>query len=170
MKKPLLLFALSAIPVLSWGQTQLSPQVFSSQGGDFSNAQFGVSYTIGEMSSVSTISNGNFTLTQGFHQPDKYQIALVESIDASWNAEVYPNPADEQLTLKLSSEKMLDLTLDLYDAEGRKVMASRKLNQVPGTQTYTVETSDLAAGAYLLRMTSADGKHQRSFRITKMNS
>ncbi len=170
MKKTLLLFALGAIPVISWGQTQLSPQVFSSQGGNFSNAQFGMSYTIGEMSAVSTISGGSTTLTQGFHQPDKYQIALVESIDASWTADVYPNPLDEQLTLRLSTESLLNFTLDLFDAEGRKVIASKTLNQVPGTKTYTVETSDLAAGAYLLRMTSTDGKHQRSFRITKMHS
>lgn len=170
MKKKLFLFTMSALPVLCWGQTQLSPQVYSSQGGNFSNAQFGISYTIGEMSSVSTITSGGTTLTQGFQQPDKYQIAIVESVDASWDASVYPNPADEQLTLQLSTEMHLEFVIDLFDAAGKKVMDTRTLNQIPGTKTYTVETAQLAAGAYLLRMTSKDGKHQRSFRITKMNS
>ena len=170
MNKPSLLLALGLLPVLGWGQTQLSPQVYSSQGGDFSNAQFGISYTVGEISAVSTISNGGMTLTQGFHQPEKFTIALVESVDATWSADVYPNPADEQLTLRLSTESSLEFNLDLYDASGRKVLNTRSLNQIPGTATYTVPTAGLAAGTYLLRILSIDGKHQRSFRINKLNS
>ncbi len=50
------------------GQIQVSRQVFSSLGSWAGNADFLVSYTVGQ-SIVSTQNDNQFTLTQGFEQP-----------------------------------------------------------------------------------------------------
>lgn len=47
---------------------QLSPSVIASSGGSFQSAAFSLDYTLGE-TFVTTLSNGQNILTQGFHQP-----------------------------------------------------------------------------------------------------
>jgi hypothetical protein len=146
---------------------QFSPQVYSSQGQDFRNSEFEISYTIGEMVAVATVSNASNTFTQGFHQPDKYSVGF-ESIESLWSGYVYPNPVDDQVTLSISSDYQANYLLDLFDASGKRILANKKINHLPGSQQFSFSTSDLAAGAYLLRVSSVEGANQRSFRFTRM--
>jgi hypothetical protein len=146
---------------------QFSPQVYSTQGQDFINSEFQISYTIGEMVAVTTVSNASNTFTQGFHQPDKYSVGF-ESIESLWSGYVYPNPVDDQVTLSISSDYQANYLLDLFDASGKRILANKKINHLPGSQQFSFSTSDLAAGAYLLRVSSSEGGNQRSFRFTRM--
>jgi hypothetical protein len=149
---------------------QLSPQVFASQGQHFQNAQFELSYTIGELAAVSTVTAGNSTLTQGFHQPDKFIIASVFSPEYAWNAGVFPNPADQLVTLSLNSTDAESLVLELLDASGRRVSESRIIQLIPGQQQFDIALSHLASGVYLLRLSSTDGLRQNTLRINKSHS
>ena len=47
---------------------QLSPSVIASAGGSFQSTEFSLDYTLGE-TFITTLSNGQNILTQGFHQP-----------------------------------------------------------------------------------------------------
>lgn len=148
----------------------LAPQVIASQGQHFQNAQFELSWTIGEMSAVSTISSGNSTFTQGFQQPDKFSIAFTEDLMASWSAGLYPNPADQYVTLSLLAVNNEEMVVEILDAAGRLIQSPRKLQIMPGQQQIDFALTDIASGIYLLRLTSADGKYQRSYRFNKSHS
>lgn len=148
----------------------LAPQVIASQGQHFQNAQFELSWTIGEMSAVSTISGGNNTFTQGFHQPDKFTIAFTEDLMASWSAGLYPNPADEYITLSLNAVNNEEFVIEILDAAGKLVRSPQKLHALPGQQQIEFPLTDMASGIYLLRLTTANGKYQRSYRFNKSHS
>lgn len=150
---------------------RLEPQVIASQGGNFKNSEFELSYTIGELAAVTTITNktADLVLTQGFHQPDKFSVVPGFNEFASfWSANVYPNPADEQVWLNIRSDRQANYYMDLFDAAGRNVIVRRKLTHVPGSQQYAIPTQELAGGAYLLRISTEDGQHARTFRITRL--
>lgn len=149
---------------------QISPQVFAAAGGAYDGPTFELSYTIGEMAAVSTISNSGTTLTQGFHQTDKFTIILVEMVENLLGAELFPNPASEQASLKITSAFSAKLMVDIFDAGGKKTQATQILNHVPGAQQYVFDTSFLAAGAYMVRIYTADGKISKTLRLNKIYS
>jgi hypothetical protein len=146
---------------------QLSPQVFSSQGNNFVGTGFELSYTIGELAAISTISSGNITLTQGFHQPDKFTIITIKPLDQLFGAEIYPNPSSDMAQIKISSDEFYDLSIELYDASGRK-LRSEKVNHYPGEQLYTLNTSELSAGTYLVRFLTENGRVSKTLRLNKI--
>jgi hypothetical protein len=150
---------------------RLSPQVIASQGADFKNNDFEISYTIGELAAVSTISNtgANLTLTQGFHQPDKFSVVIgISEPEHLASATLYPNPANAKVFLSLESAFQDVLTADLFDATGRTIIASQKLIQVPGAQQFEFAIEGLAAGTYMIRLTAGNGTGQKTFRFTKV--
>ncbi len=146
---------------------QLSPEVFSSQGGNFIGADFELSYTIGELAAISTITSGDITLTQGFHQPDKFTIISIRPLEEELGAEIFPNPSSEMAQIKISSSEFYYLSIELYDAAGR-VLRSEKVKQFPGEQLYTLPTSDLAVGTYLVRLINSDGSAKKTLRLNKI--
>ncbi len=148
----------------------LAPQVISSQGQHFQNAQFELSWTIGEMSAVSTISSGNSTFTQGFHQPDKFTIAFTEDLMSTWSAGLYPNPADAYVTLSLNAVNNTEMVVEILDAAGKLVRSPQMLQVFPGQQQIDFPLTDFSSGIYLLRLTTVDGKYQRSYRFNKSHS
>ena len=148
----------------------LAPEVISSQGQHFQNAQFEISWTVGEMSAVSTLSSGNNIFTQGFHQPDKFTIAFTEDMMAAWSAGLYPNPADAYVTLSLNAVNNEEMVVEILDAAGKLVRSPRKLQVFPGQQKIDFPLTDFASGIYLLRLTTVDGKRQRSYRFNKSHS
>jgi len=153
----------------SKAQSFLSPSVIASGGNHFSNSTFQLSYTIGEMALVSTEAVGNSILTQGFHQPDKFTIILVNDPVNELNAIVFPNPFGDNVYLQLEGWKPERFVLDLFDATGRKVISGRTFQHTPGTQQIPIETSHLAAGTYLLRLLNTQTGSEKSFRITRMH-
>ncbi len=146
---------------------QLSPEVFSSQGGNFIGADFELSYTIGELAAISTITSGDITLTQGFHQPDKFTIISIRPLEEELGAEIFPNPSSEMAQIKISSSEFYCLNIELYDAAGR-MLRSEKVKQFPGEQLYTLPTSDLAVGTYLVRLINSDGSAKKTLRLNKI--
>jgi hypothetical protein len=148
----------------------LAPEVISSQGQHFQNAQFEISWTVGEMSAVSTLSSGNNIFTQGFHQPDKFTIAFTEDMMTAWSAGLYPNPADAYVTLSLNAVNNEEMVVEILDAAGKLVRSPRKLQVLPGQQQIDFPLTDFANGIYLLRLTTVNGKHQRSYRFNKSHS
>lgn len=70
----------------------------------------------------------------------------------------YPNPADQQATVRYAVPETQEVTLRLYDVLGRQV---RTLVQGPkaGRHKTTVDTGDLPSGTYFLRL-ETDGPVQ----------
>lgn len=153
-----------------WAQTQLSPQVFASQGNTFKNGQFEISYTIGELAAVSTLTAVNQILTQGFQQPDKFTIAFVEDISSGWEASLFPNPVNDLLNLSIESSVYTQLEAKVFDASGRIVASYSNLKCLPGSVQFPISTQGFAAGAYLLRIHSKTGSFQKTLRFNKLHS
>ena len=171
MKKPGILFWILVMSNFSAFSQNVSAEqrVFASQGLHFEGSNFEISYTIGELALVNTATGNNSMLTQGFHQPDKFTIVSINNPEMLAGATVYPNPADQNVTLEMSGQRLKEYVVDLYDASGRKVSATLKLKQIPGTMQYTIPLTGLSAGTYVIRVISTDGLEQRSFRINKLH-
>jgi hypothetical protein len=168
MRKTFFSFIACLCSGLVMSQTvQLSPQVFAASGGAYDGPMFELSYTIGELAAVSTISNGGTTLTQGFHQTDKFTIILIEDVNNAIGAELYPNPANEQANIKITSSFSAKLLVDIYDAGGKKTQETQSINHVPGAQQYVFDTSTLAAGYYMVRIYTANGDIDKTLRMNK---
>lgn len=63
---------------------------------------------------------------------------------------VFPNPANEQVTVSFNSDKGADLQVNWIDATGRTILRDSKPAYSGGALTY--HTADFAAGVYLLQI------------------
>jgi uncharacterized repeat protein (TIGR01451 family) len=68
---------------------------------------------------------------------------------------VYPNPADQFVTVNITSERAGDANVQLLSIDGR-VLHTAKLNLIAGGGRTTINTAALPAGIYVVRVTGAD--------------
>ena len=77
--------------ILLIGFSLEAQEVVSSGGKTQTTADYELSWTVGEVVTA-TVSNGENTLTQGFHQSKLIVTALSEPVVLELNVKVYPNP------------------------------------------------------------------------------
>ena len=65
--------------------------------------------------------------------------------------EIFPNPADDRLTLSFEKEKTGDITIRLMDLQG-KVVYDETLRAFSGAYYKRIDISGIAAGTYTLSM------------------
>lgn len=75
---------------------------------------------------------------------------------------LFPNPVDEQLTLRVDAIDARTLQVEVLDATGRFVQQFAAWN-VSGIAHNTWDTSSLTSGSYLLRISSSDRAMQLPF-------
>jgi hypothetical protein len=66
---------------------------------------------------------------------------------------LYPNPADEEISLSLWVESAQMLTIEIMDVQGRIIM-NRDKSCTPGENLISLNTSQLESGVYLARVMS----------------
>jgi hypothetical protein len=159
MRSILTIIVFSLCPFFAGAQS-LSPEVIGSAGAHFAANNVQLSWTIGE-TSITTISDGTNTLTQGFHQTNLTVTSVVNQ-QPDFRVNVFPVPVTDQLTVQFSNAES-DLTLVLIGAAGQLLE-----NRLIPAGTPFVELSMLgyAAGAYGLRVSTNEGTTQ-SFKIIK---
>jgi hypothetical protein len=150
-------------------QPQLSPQVIGAAGQDFQSSQFQLTYTVGELAAVNTLTAGNSTLTQGFHQPDKFTIAWTTFPESELSIGLYPNPANDYIRVFWESKTAKSYELSIFDATGRLVIAPTLITTNFHSGETALPTSTLAAGSYFLKIASAEGLHTKSLPFNKSN-
>ena len=138
----------------------LAQQVVATAGSTFSNTNCSISYTIGE-GVAQTLSNGDKTITQGFHQTIISVSVIGELKDPDHAIIVFPNPTSEELTLKLKKEDVTGLQYLLFDMNGKLVI--QKTLKSPETK---VNVNELSEGFYILKV-QAGSKKLKSFKIIK---
>ncbi len=80
---------------------------------------------------------------------------------------VYPNPAKDNVQVKLEFEKPYDrVQLRLVDNLGR-IVYQKQLSQINSTHIESIRTTDLAAGNYLLQVQNKDGQRSVPVIIVK---
>ncbi len=153
--------ALLIAAVTARGQI-LSPTVLSSSGAYYSSANSSLSVTIGEMTMVETFTASSIILTQGFQQPEDFNVGIISVAEPGWNITAFPNPASNYVTVQLNGSAASNVSLSLYDIAGKLVSDFGSLQNPAGT---TLNLSNLAAGAYVLHFTSSS--HSQNIRLVK---
>ncbi|PHI20662.1 hypothetical protein CEQ90_06315 [Lewinellaceae bacterium SD302] len=80
---------------------------------------------------------------------------LNETVSGISQMSVYPNPAGDFINVSMSSQFSEAASVQLMSVEGR-VIARKSLSLVNGTNSTVFNTSNLAAGVYLVQVVAAD--------------
>ncbi|MFT5779138.1 MAG: hypothetical protein ACI837_002095 [Crocinitomicaceae bacterium] len=87
----------------------------------------------------------NFQYTNGIESLADVFTALSIS-----NTEIYPNPADEIITVKYFLNADARMRIELYSMNGQLVKQIYEEDESPGEHLHTYNASDLNGGTYLL--------------------
>lgn len=143
--------------------TAHAQQSANASGGKASGSGGTVSYSVGQVSYTAIASSGNGSVTQGVQQP--FEISEVLSTEGSeyisLNPTAYPNPAKDRLTLKLESYDGSNLSLQLFDLNG-KLLYNEKIR---GEET-VISMQDYQFGLYYLKV-SKSVREIKTFKIIK---
>ncbi|MFV0268806.1 MAG: T9SS type A sorting domain-containing protein [Draconibacterium sp.] len=131
-------------------------------GGDALGSGGSASYSVGQV--VYTTHTGTSgSVAQGVQQP--YEISVVTAIEEAkgirLSVSAYPNPTTDYLQLKVESERLKDLSFQLYNMNG-KLLQSEKLT---GNQTQ-INMSNYVPSTYFVRVISGN-KSIKEFKIIK---
>jgi hypothetical protein len=138
----------------------LAQQVMGSAGSTFSNVSGSISFTIGE-GIAQTLTKGGKTLTQGFHQATISVSILSEISNSDFSISVFPNPASDEVTIKMNQEKVSGLQYMLFDINGR-ILIEKHLHAAETK----IPVNNFSEGIYVIKV--LDGKKElKVFKIIK---
>jgi hypothetical protein len=166
MKTIFLLFVI-LVPVIGMSQS-FSNSVVASSGSYYANGQFSVNWTLGEPI-IYTYSGANLIITQGFQQNHKYiPVSVSNSISASTEIDIYPNPANEFLFIRFSDHQALNpansqVTVSIHSMIGSEITKSTHQLFNP---LLKLDLSNLAPSTYIVLVSFEN--HKESFVFTKL--
>jgi endonuclease I len=79
--------------------------------------------------------------------------ASIEAISALYIADIYPNPVQNLLSIRISGPNQLRWTATVYDLQGRAI-----LNADFANSNSTIDVSNLSAGMYVLHLTDQENQ------------
>ncbi|MFV0269595.1 MAG: T9SS type A sorting domain-containing protein [Draconibacterium sp.] len=131
-------------------------------GGDASGSGGSASYSVGQV--VYTTNTGTSgSVAQGIQQP--YEISVVTAIEEvtgiHLSVSAYPNPTTDYLQLKVESDKLKDLSFQLYNMNGKLLQSER----ITGNQT-SIVMSNLVPATYLVKVVQGN-KKLKTFKVIK---
>jgi hypothetical protein len=158
-KKVTLTAILLLVFVLEGLQAQES---VNATGGNASGSGGSVSYSVGQVT-YQTHTGTNGSVAQGVQQP--YEISVVTAIEEArgitLSVSVFPNPTADNLQLNVESEKLKDLSYQLFDLSGKQLQNGK----ITGNQT-SIVMSHLVPATYFLKVTQGN-KEVKAFKIIK---
>ena len=163
--KRILLFVFLLPFGLSVQSQSIDNDVVATAGTHFNNVcGVKLSWTLGE-AVTSTVTDGSWIITQGFHQPWGQGVVAVEDLKAvQISLNVYPNPMDNELLVTINNNRD-QLVFSLYDISGR-LIHQKEIS--PDQRTLDLPVQWLAAGSYLLQVNSIDNQFQKTYQLQKM--
>ena len=137
----------------------ISPSVINTNGGQFSNNDFSLEWSIGEVV-VTSLQSGSNILTQGFIQPNLpnsvYNIDLNDP-----NLLVFPNPFTNRINIIDNNNSNHLWNLKLYNSEGKFLLEKTKVNYV--------DLEYLSNGLYFIVLNSDVNNFSEIVKISKYN-
>lgn len=137
-------------------------EVITPSAGYFETPSMSLNWTIGE-TAVETFINDDIILTQGFNQANIIITSITEDILTDISISFYPNPVKDIFTIKSESKQMTQLTAEIYDLAGTKLI-SENIN--PGNTL--INTEMLPTSAYILKIYD-NQQVIKSFKFIKTN-
>lgn len=164
----LLLTSCLFVTLSASAQVSLERQVIGSTGNFSTSSTMQLSSTVGE-AVTQTLISGTLVLTQGFQQADRnyWQTGTEDLLELVVSYEVFPNPTSDLLTVRLESEKLVQLQLQLFDLSGKKLAGFEKQLSGQGQLESQFSLSSLSEGIYLLTFLDAEGQVLISHKIRK---
>lgn len=154
---------LSTALLFVFGFTGLQAQTtIPASGGNATGGGGTASYSVGQIV-YTTNTNSNGSVAQGVQQP--YEISIVtgikEALGISLEVSVYPNPAQNFITLNIKNYEVENLRYELYDINGSLI----KENKVEGNEIQIL-IHNLKPSVYFLKVTE-NNKVIKTFKIVK---
>lgn len=120
-----------------------------------------IDWSLGELTLVQTVQNGNLLFTQGLHQGRMVSVQNTGGIGAG-ELLVFPNPAPRTLNLGIGFFETGTLSLRLFSAGGTLLKQSDEAITSFGNKT--IDLSFYADGLYLLHavFTPTNGKPRKN--------
>lgn len=145
------------------GATIQAQNTIPASGGNASGDGGTVSYSVGQVVYTTNTSVTSGSIAQGVQQPFEISVitAIEQAEDITLVCSVYPNPANDFLTLKVENYDNKSLSYRLFDANG-KLLESKK---VTGNET-TISMANLLPNLYLLKVID-NQKEIKIFKIIK---
>ncbi|MBL6963546.1 MAG: T9SS type A sorting domain-containing protein [Bacteroidetes bacterium] len=156
--------------VLCLQAQELAPVVIASAGKDVSNGGKRMAFTVGELV-VSTESNGNYTLTQGFHQPPSlYFTSVRNDIHSEISIHLFPNPTSDIVNVSIRSVMFeQECRVDIYNLYGQKVYPPYNRFALSNGENISIDLSEMRHGAYFIRIFNPTTQKQYTdFKVIKL--
>ncbi len=139
-----------------------SQNSFSSTGGNASNQDGSISYSIGQVF-VSQASSSKFSIAPGVQQP--YEITIlngIEDVNLHVSLKTYPNPTVD--ILNISIDNLNDtIMLNLFSLNGKMIYDMQMTSK-----NSEIDMQNLSSGIYLLCATyKTSGIKFKTFKIIK---
>ncbi len=146
--------------------TATAQESVNATGGDASGSGGSASWSVGQVA-YQTHTGTSGSVAEGVQQP--YEIFVVTGIEEAeginLSISAYPNPATDYLELKVESEKLKDLSYQLYDMNG-KLLQSEKITS---NQT-SIVMSNLVPATYFVKVVNTNhdlSQEVKTFKIIK---
>lgn len=143
---------------------QLSPTVIASAGNYSEAGNISLSWTLGEVA-VTTLSQGDLVLTQGFQQSFLTEVGFAMD-PILWKIIAYPNPVNDELRIQFDVPDPTDFLVEIQDVTGR-LLSQEQYKQVFPGDVIPVNMSSYKEGMYFFRISTNDRKQVRVISITK---
>ncbi len=124
------------------------------------------SYSVTDQDGNVLFSGGQF-LAEDSGIADVTTIVDVEDLVSSESFRVFPNPAQDFVSVEFSLVEATEMTVALYDALGQQVKTVATANYVAGANNLTINTADLATGVYVLTLQTDEGNISRRITVSK---
>lgn len=117
-------------------------------GGEATGTGGTASYSIGQL--VYTTNTGtNGSILQGVQQAFEISVTEVNESSINYGLSVYPNPANDYLTLKVKDNELSILNFQLYNIQGKLLRSEHIENK-----TTTIKMENLSKSTYFLKVTN----------------
>lgn len=121
-------------------------ELISTAGGHYSADTQSIDWSLGEVV-IATFSEGDYVLTQGFHQSNVTVTPIDEIPGTDLHVTVYPNPTSDYVTVRLADPPSEGTGYGLYDFSGQRLFGGGLSDH---ETTLSFQTLD--AGIYFLRI------------------
>lgn len=162
---------LMSSPLFMSAQLKLDRYVIAAAGNDTTVGSLNISYTVGELAAITTVTslNGTLVLTQGFQQHDDILLSVDEELKIILDYTIAPNPSDRFVKVKLSTDKPIELELAIYNMLGQGTPIPAQRNKVAGIWETEFDLERVPEGYYMLALKNKDGAILRTFNIQKID-
>jgi hypothetical protein len=97
--------------------------------------------------------------TIGYYEHDESSLNVQEWLNNAnaWEVVIFPNPTSTNLNVCYNLPKEDEITIALFDMQGKLILQKSLGKQVSGEQQQTLDVSNLTEGTYVFRI---EGQHQ----------